>query len=282
MAAAGRLRPALRRRRRPGRAKAMHAVQQPIAGSTFTEAMGVPAWKSLPSWYLIATQDRAIPPAAQRMFASRMAATTSEVPARHVPMVSHPGEAAQLIKTAAETRTAMPAGPVAAHVSEAGPVEFELPDITTGERLTRLVAVLFTSSRGKLLNDTYWSQLWADWREAAGRPKDGTFHSPRHVLATRLMSNGAEPQEVQEALRHANRRITLETYVHWLPKKDRPRGPGRRPPAARRRHAAEASHRSRSNLSCALVVPDDLQSEFLQLRGGLWWAAWDSNPEPKD
>ncbi|MGW1058246.1 alpha/beta fold hydrolase [Micromonospora rubida] len=93
----------------PVRAKVMHAAQQPIAGSTFSEAMGVPAWKSLPSWYLIATQDQAIPPDAQRMFASRMGATTSEVPASHVPMVSHPGEAAQLIKTAAETRTAMPA-----------------------------------------------------------------------------------------------------------------------------------------------------------------------------
>ncbi|WP_405096812.1 alpha/beta hydrolase [Micromonospora sp. NBC_01412] len=93
----------------PVRAKVMHAVQQPIAGSTFSEAMGVPAWGSLPSWYLIATQDQAIPPDAQRMFASRMGATTSEVPASHVPMVSRPGEAAQLIKTAAETRTAMPA-----------------------------------------------------------------------------------------------------------------------------------------------------------------------------
>lgn len=113
---------------------------------------------------------------------------------------------------------------LAAHVSEVGPVEFELPDITTGERLTRPVAVLFTSSRGKLLNDTYWSQLWAGWRDAAGWPKEGTFHSLRHFFATTLMSNGVEPQEVQRALRHANLRITLETYVHWLPKKDRPRG----------------------------------------------------------
>ncbi|TDB81570.1 site-specific integrase [Micromonospora sp. KC721] len=113
---------------------------------------------------------------------------------------------------------------LAAHVSDVGPVEFELPDITTGERLTRPVAVLFTSSRGKLLNDTYWSQLWAEWREAAGWPKEGTFHSLRHFFATTLMSNGVEPQEVQKALRHANLRITLETYVHWLPKKDRPRG----------------------------------------------------------
>ncbi len=94
----------------PVRAKVMHAVQQPIAGSTFSQAMGVPAWKSHPSWYLIATQDQAIPPDAQRMFAARMGATTTEVPASHVPMVSHPDETAQVIKTAAETRTAMPAG----------------------------------------------------------------------------------------------------------------------------------------------------------------------------
>ncbi len=94
----------------PVRAKVMHAVQQPTASSTFSEAMGVPAWKSLPSWYLIATQDQAIPPDAQRMFANRMGATTSEVASSHLPMVSHPDETAQIIKTAAETRTAMPAG----------------------------------------------------------------------------------------------------------------------------------------------------------------------------
>ncbi|MGR6317424.1 alpha/beta hydrolase [Micromonospora soli] len=94
----------------PVRAKVMHAAQQPIAGAIFSEAMGVPAWKALPSWYLVATQDQAIPPEAQRMFASRMSATTSEVPASHVAMVSHPDEAAQLIKAAAEARTALPAG----------------------------------------------------------------------------------------------------------------------------------------------------------------------------
>ncbi|MFJ8578365.1 alpha/beta fold hydrolase [Micromonospora sp. NPDC093277] len=94
----------------PAQAKVLHAVQQPTAGSTFSEAMGVPAWKSLPSWYLIATQDQAIPPDAQRMFASRMGATTTEVPASHLAMVSHPDEATQLIRTAAEARTAVPSG----------------------------------------------------------------------------------------------------------------------------------------------------------------------------
>jgi pimeloyl-ACP methyl ester carboxylesterase len=87
----------------PVRAKVMHAVQQPLAGSTFNDVMGVPAWKSLPCWYLVATQDQAIPPDAERMFASRMGATTIEVPSSHVAMVSHPAEVANLIESAAET-----------------------------------------------------------------------------------------------------------------------------------------------------------------------------------
>ena len=64
--------------------------------------MGVPAWKSLPSWYLVATQDEAIPPDAERMFASRMGATTIEVPSSHVAMVSHPQDVLALIQTAAQ------------------------------------------------------------------------------------------------------------------------------------------------------------------------------------
>ncbi|MEV6801072.1 tyrosine-type recombinase/integrase [Micromonospora rifamycinica] len=113
---------------------------------------------------------------------------------------------------------------LAAHLRDVGTVEFDLPDITGGKRLTRSVALLFTTSTGKLINDRYWSELWETWRSAAGWPKEGTFHSLRHFFATTLMSNGVEPQEVQKALRHASLRITLETYVHWMPKKDRRRG----------------------------------------------------------
>ena len=94
----------------PVMAKVLHAAQQPIANSAFSQAMGVPAWRSLPSWYLVATQDEAIPPDAQRMFASRMGATTIEVPASHLAMVSHPDETAQLIKKAADSFSAVPAG----------------------------------------------------------------------------------------------------------------------------------------------------------------------------
>jgi pimeloyl-ACP methyl ester carboxylesterase len=86
----------------PVKAKVMYAVQQPLAMSAFGEAMGVPAWKTLPSWYLVATDDQALPPEAERMFASRMGAATVEIAASHVAMVSRPGDVAQLIKTAAE------------------------------------------------------------------------------------------------------------------------------------------------------------------------------------
>jgi pimeloyl-ACP methyl ester carboxylesterase len=86
----------------PVTAKVMYALQQPLAMSAFGEAMGVPAWKTLPSWYLVATDDQALPPEAERMFASRMGAATVEIPASHVAMVSRPGDVAQLIKAAAE------------------------------------------------------------------------------------------------------------------------------------------------------------------------------------
>jgi len=85
----------------PVKAKVMYAVQQALAGSAFTDVMGVPAWKSLPSWFLVATKDQAIPPDAERLFASRMGATTVEVPSSHVAMVSHPDEVTRLIETAA-------------------------------------------------------------------------------------------------------------------------------------------------------------------------------------
>jgi pimeloyl-ACP methyl ester carboxylesterase len=86
----------------PVRARVMYAVQQPLAMSAFGDVIGVPAWKTLPSWYLVAADDEAIPPAVEHLFADRMGATIAEIPSSHVPMVSHPGDVAQLIETAAE------------------------------------------------------------------------------------------------------------------------------------------------------------------------------------
>ena len=84
------------------RARVMFAVQQPLHASAFEDVMGTPAWRSLPTWYSVSTQDEAIPPDAERMFAQRMEASTIEVGASHVAMVSHPVEVARLIQTAAE------------------------------------------------------------------------------------------------------------------------------------------------------------------------------------
>src|SRR6202161_833345 len=86
----------------PVKAKGMYAVQQPVAASAFEDVMGVPAWKSLPSWFLVAEDDQAIPPDAERQFAKRMGATTVEVLTGHVAMVSHPDDVVQLIEAAAE------------------------------------------------------------------------------------------------------------------------------------------------------------------------------------
>jgi pimeloyl-ACP methyl ester carboxylesterase len=86
----------------PVTAKVMFAVQQPLHWSSLEEVMGVPAWRSLPSWFLVADGDQVIPPDAQRQFAARMGATTVEVATNHVAMVSHPDEVLQLIGTAVE------------------------------------------------------------------------------------------------------------------------------------------------------------------------------------
>ena len=86
----------------PVKAKVMYAVQQPLSATALSDVMGAPAWKSLPSWYLVAEGDQAIPPDAERLFAKRMGATVVEVPSNHVAMVSHPDDVVKLIETAAE------------------------------------------------------------------------------------------------------------------------------------------------------------------------------------
>ena len=84
----------------PDEANVMYAVQQPLAASTLGDVMGEPAWKHAPTWFAVAQNDEAIPPDAERLFASRMGATTVELPSSHVAMTSHPDEVTDLIKQA--------------------------------------------------------------------------------------------------------------------------------------------------------------------------------------
>jgi pimeloyl-ACP methyl ester carboxylesterase len=87
----------------PAQARVLYAVQQPLSMSTFEYTMGVPAWKSLPSWFAVAANDEAIPADAERQFAQRMGATTVEVPSGHLVMVTHPDTVVELIEAAART-----------------------------------------------------------------------------------------------------------------------------------------------------------------------------------
>jgi pimeloyl-ACP methyl ester carboxylesterase len=84
----------------PVKARVMFAVQQPLTLSAYDDVMGVPAWKSLPTWFMVADGDQTIPPDAERQFAKRMGATTVEIASNHVAMVSHPEDVLRLIKTA--------------------------------------------------------------------------------------------------------------------------------------------------------------------------------------
>jgi pimeloyl-ACP methyl ester carboxylesterase len=79
----------------------MAVVQKPLNVASFTAACGVPAWKTLPSWYLECTDDQMIPPAAQAFMAERMGATVRTVAASHAVFMAHPGEVADIIGLAA-------------------------------------------------------------------------------------------------------------------------------------------------------------------------------------
>jgi pimeloyl-ACP methyl ester carboxylesterase len=85
-----------------GTSEIMAATQRPWSGAGFYEPSGPPAWKTLPCWYLLCTEDKAIPPATQRFMAERANARIQEVPASHASMVSQPEAATQLIVQAVE------------------------------------------------------------------------------------------------------------------------------------------------------------------------------------
>jgi pimeloyl-ACP methyl ester carboxylesterase len=84
------------------RAAVLAATQRPAAAAGFAEVSGTPAWKTIPSWYLVARQDHAIPPAAERSMAKRAKAHTVEVNAPHAVYLTDPGAVTRLILDAAK------------------------------------------------------------------------------------------------------------------------------------------------------------------------------------
>jgi pimeloyl-ACP methyl ester carboxylesterase len=86
----------------PGRVTdEMQAEQRPFSQEAFTSLSGAPAWKTIPSWYMVATDDHAIPPATERFMARRAHAHIVEVRASHVAMISQPEATTDLVLAAA-------------------------------------------------------------------------------------------------------------------------------------------------------------------------------------
>jgi len=89
----------------PVEASVMAATQKPLNKSVFTAAPSKAAWKTIPSWYLVAQEDRAINPDLERFYAKRMGAKTIELKSSHVSFISHPAEVVRFIEEAAGTAT---------------------------------------------------------------------------------------------------------------------------------------------------------------------------------
>jgi pimeloyl-ACP methyl ester carboxylesterase len=86
----------------PETAGVMAATQRPWSGAGAATPSGPAGWRSIPSWYLLGTEDRAIPPAGQRFMAERGNARIEEVAASHASMVSQPEAVTRLILSAVE------------------------------------------------------------------------------------------------------------------------------------------------------------------------------------
>jgi len=77
--------------------------QKPIAARSFGDKVSVPAWKSKPSWYVVAEQDHMIPPPAQKAMAQRAGAKVTSLQASHAAMMKKPAEVAAVIIAAASS-----------------------------------------------------------------------------------------------------------------------------------------------------------------------------------
>ena len=84
-------------------AAVMAAVQKPLSMASFNGSPGSPAWKTIPSWYLVCTDDHMIPPPAQQFLAGRMGATVQSVGSSHAPFMSQPRAIADIIAAAADS-----------------------------------------------------------------------------------------------------------------------------------------------------------------------------------
>jgi len=83
-------------------AAVLFATQRPAAFAQFTEPSGPPAWKTIPSWSLIGTEDHVIPPALEEEMSSRAGAHITRVKAGHLSLITNPGDVTKVIRAAVD------------------------------------------------------------------------------------------------------------------------------------------------------------------------------------
>jgi len=81
-------------------ASLLAATQKPLAASIFGEPIKAAAWKNVPSWYVVSTQDNSINPDLERFMAKRMGAKIKELKASHVSFISNPSKISKVIESA--------------------------------------------------------------------------------------------------------------------------------------------------------------------------------------
>ena len=89
----------------PEQTAVIAATQRPLPASAFSEPSGVPAWKTIPSWAVIGTEDRVIPPAELTYMAKRAGAHITELNAGHLSMIANPETVSQVIEQAVKATT---------------------------------------------------------------------------------------------------------------------------------------------------------------------------------
>ena len=87
----------------------MAVTQKPLSSGIFEQTLENAAWKTIPSWFMVATEDQVIHPDLERFFAKRMNARTTEIRSSHVAFISHSSEVFKMIEDAARTTVLTPA-----------------------------------------------------------------------------------------------------------------------------------------------------------------------------
>ena len=85
----------------PGEAAVLAETQRPLAASAAADVSGPPGWKTIPSWAVVGTADKVIPPALLNFMAHRAGAHITDVKAGHLSLISQPGAVTGVIAAAA-------------------------------------------------------------------------------------------------------------------------------------------------------------------------------------